>query len=286
MRFFIFILAISSAFACQAVEGDAILGKDVVAASPLFASLDPKIEIGPAPLAGVRRVLRADDLAKLASRNGISLNQEVAELCFERAAAPLTAEQLLPALRKALAMDEARIEIQDFSRASVPKGEIEFSRATLMPNGMWRGRLIYSQGRTVPIWVKARITTEQTWVEAAEVLEGAKPIAESQLVLKKGPRFPFDAPAITSLDAAAGRRPVRTLASGTAITAAMLLAPHDVERGEKVHVEVLSGGAMLELDATAETAGSAGESIILRNPQSGKRFTAKIQSKGKVLVER
>jgi flagella basal body P-ring formation protein FlgA len=123
-------------------------------------------------------------------------------------------------------------------------------------------------------------------VEAAEVLESAKPIAESQLVLKKGPRFPFDAPAINSLDVAAGRRPVRTLASGTAITAAMLLAPHDVERGETVRVEVLSGGAMLELDATAETAGSAGESIILRNPQSGKRFTAKIQGKGKVLVER
>ena len=59
-----------------------------------------------------------------------------------------------------------------------------------------------------------------------------------------------------------------------------------VERGEAVSVEVHSGAARLAFASTAESSGHSGESILVRNPQNGKLFQAKVQSKGKVLVQR
>jgi hypothetical protein len=59
-----------------------------------------------------------------------------------------------------------------------------------------------------------------------------------------------------------------------------------IERGEPVSVEVRSGSARLAFDSTAESSGHPGESILVRNPQNGKLFQAKVQMKGKVLVQR
>ena len=83
------LFAIAPAFACSIIDGDRILGKDLAAASSLFASLDPKVEIGAAPVAGVQRVLRPEELVRLARVNGIQLTEPAGAVCFERATAPL-----------------------------------------------------------------------------------------------------------------------------------------------------------------------------------------------------
>jgi len=83
-----------------------------------------------------------------------------------------------------------------------------------------------------------------------------------------------------------GRKPVRTLAAGTPVALAMLTIMHDVERGDRVEVEVTVGRAVLDFDATAESSGRAGESILVKNPDNGHSFLAKIQNKGHVVVER
>jgi flagella basal body P-ring formation protein FlgA len=66
----------------------------------------------------------------------------------------------------------------------------------------------------------------------------------------------------------------------------MLTIAHDVERGDLVAVEVKVGGAILDFEATAESSGRAGESILIKNPDNGHSFQAKIQDKGHVLVEK
>jgi flagella basal body P-ring formation protein FlgA len=281
-----FLFAMAPAFACGLVDSDRILGKDVAAASPVFAAISAQLEIGAAPLPGVQRVLRADELVRLAKQNGIVLDGPVNAVCFERSTEPLTVENLLPALRQALAIDNAKIEIIDFSHFGVPRGTFDFPKSGLMPNGLWRGRILYDQGHSMPVWVKARITVERTWVEAAEPLPTGKPIEASQLIVKTGPRFPIDTALMESLDALVGRRPVRTLSPGTPIMAAMLTIAHDVERGDLVAVEVKVGGAILDFDATAESSGRTGESILIKNPDNGHSFQAKIQDKGHVVVEK
>jgi flagella basal body P-ring formation protein FlgA len=285
MRFAFILLAIP-AFACQPIDSDHILGKDVAAASPLFASLDPKIEVSAAPLAGVERVLRPEEIVRLAKQNGIALDGLAGAICFERVTEAMTAEKLLPELQKALGLENAKVEILDFSHFGVPRGTFEFPKSSLMPNGMWRGKVLYGENHSMPVWVKTRITVERTWVEASEQLLVGKAIESSQLNLRTGPRFPFDPPLAESIQALVGRKPSRTLAVGTPIALAMLAIVHDVERGDRVEVEVTVGAAILDFEATAESSGKAGESILVKNPDNGHSFLAKIQNKGHVVVER
>ena len=252
----------------------------------MFAALDPRIEVSAAPLAGAERVLRPEEIVRLARQNGIALEGPAGAICFARSTEPLTAEKLLPVLQKALGLDNASIEILDFSRFGVPRGTFEFPKSSLMPNGLWRGRVLYGENHSMPVWVKARITVERTWVEAAETLVVGKVIEASQLNVKTGPRFPFDTNFVESTEVLIGRRPARTLAAGTPIAPAMLAIAHDVERGDRVEVEVKVGAAILDFEATAESSGRAGESILVKNPENGRTFQAKIQDKGHVLVER
>jgi flagella basal body P-ring formation protein FlgA len=286
MRLALFVAMIAPAFACQVVDGDHIFGKDVAAASPLFVALAANLEIGAAPLAGVQRVMRPEELVRLAKQNGISLDATASAICFERSTAVLTAEALLPLIQKALAIDNAQIEILDFSRFGVPQGTFDFPKSGLMPNGLWRGRVLYGENHSMPVWVKTRITVDRTWVEAADTLPTGKAIEPSQLILKTGPRSPLDTTLVESIDLVAGRRPIRTLAPGTPIAGVMLNIAHDVERGDTVAVEVKVGGAILDFEATAESSGRAGDSILMKNPENGHSFQAKIQDKGHVLVEK
>jgi flagella basal body P-ring formation protein FlgA len=76
------------------------------------------------------------------------------------------------------------------------------------------------------------------------------------------------------------------LAAGTPIALSMLTIAHDVERGDRIAVEVKVGNAILDFDATAESSGRTGESIMVKNPDNGKTFLAKIQDKGHVLLEK
>ena len=59
-----------------------------------------------------------------------------------------------------------------------------------------------------------------------------------------------------------------------------------VEKGEKVEVEVHSGAVHLSFAAQAESAARLGESILLRNPENGHLFQAKVLAKGKVAIHR
>jgi flagella basal body P-ring formation protein FlgA len=286
MRFAYLILSAAPMFACQAIDSDHIFGKDVASASALFAALDPNLEIGAAPLAGVARVFHPEDLVRLARQNSIALDGPAPSICFERATELMTAALLLPVIQKALALNDATVEILDFSRFGVPRGTFDFPKSGLMPNGLWRGRVLYGEGHSMPVWVKAHITVDRTWVETVEPLVTGKPIEPSQLILKTGPRFPFDNALTSSIDQVAGRRPVRTLPAGTPVAPVMLMIAHDVERGDTVAVEVKVGGAILDFEATAQSSGRAGESILIKNPDNGRSFQAKIQDKGHVLVEK
>ena len=271
-------------FACQIVEGDKILGKDLAAANPVFAKLDPEMVIGPAPLAGVRRVWHAEESVRLARLNNIAAEAPFGELCFERATGQLTAEALLPVLRSALAIEGAQIEILDFSRYGVPRGNLEFTRDGLTPAGLWRGRVTYAEGRSVSVWARVRVTSEQTWVEAVEPLAPGKIVDAAQLVVRKGQRFPFGAAPLDSVETVVGKKLTRTVHAGEPIFAFMLIAPYEIERGDKVTVEVSSGEAKLGFEATAETAGRAGGSVLIRNPENGRRFQARVEGKGKVSI--
>ena len=111
-------------------------------------------------------------------------------------------------------------------------------------------------------------------------------IAAEQLILRKGLCPPPGVTQLDSIELAAGRKPVRAIQTGAPIYAPMLAVPHEVERGDRINVEVSRGAVVLAFEAIAESTGRAGESIIVRNPANGRRFQARVQEKGKVSVKK
>jgi flagella basal body P-ring formation protein FlgA len=282
----ILLLSAVNTLACQAVAGDRITGKDLALADAAFSDIHPEFEIAPAPLAGVRRIFRHEEILKLAQQQGVAGLALPAEICFERVTVFLTDSDLLPVLQQSLAREDARIEILDHSRYAVPAGTLEFTRVGLSASGLWRGRITYGKGHSEPVWAKVRVTVNQTWVEASEPLVAGQLIEPRQLTVRSGPRFPFGVFPADDPDRVAGKLALRSIRAGDAIYASMLQEPREVERGDKVAVEVASGGAFLSFEATAESAGRAGETIVIRNPENGRQFQAKIMSKGKVSVQK
>jgi hypothetical protein len=59
-----------------------------------------------------------------------------------------------------------------------------------------------------------------------------------------------------------------------------------IARGEHVNVEVRSGAAHIRFDASAESNGRTGDTVLVRNPINGRLFQAKVMAKGKVVVQK
>jgi flagella basal body P-ring formation protein FlgA len=247
--------------ACRIVEGPMITGKD--------AGIDPSITIGATPVPGVRRILTPAEQ----KRFGIS-----EPLCFERATHLLTSPDVETALPVRAGV---RIQLEDYTRTPVPSGRLEFSPSGPDYTGLWRGRIVYDENHSFAIFAKVKLTAEQTWTEAIQPLVPGRAIQPEQLEVKTGRRPPF-----TPATEIAGKIPRRTIHPGEPILPNMLTIPREVERGDKVTVDVNVGDAHLSFDAIAETSAHTGESVLIKNPENGRRFQAKVECKGKVVITR
>jgi hypothetical protein len=213
------------AASCIAVADDHVTAKDLAAANPWFAQMAPNFEAGLTPLANVTRVIKGRELLALARfANFVQLPESFADICVERAALPLTREQLQPVLDAALGGPAVILE---FGHYRIPAGTLEFTRANLAPSGQWRGRVRYGDNHSTPIWA----------------------------VIEMGP--------------GASKNKSR-----------------EVKHGDRVTVEVTSGGTRLAFQAVAASSGYAGESILVRNPENGRLFQAKVLEEGKVFIHK
>ena len=278
------LLAVS---ACLPVEGDRITAADLARADQAFAALPGETPLGFAPAPGARRVLQPAELARMAVRNGLTPGEQHA-VCFERLAIPLSSEAVLAAMRATL--PEAHIELVAYSRYPVPRGDLVFPRSGLAAPArnaaggvaLWRGALHFAN-RRVPVWARVRVTLMLTRTVAAEVLRAGVPIAAGQLRAETQEVFP-SANIFPSPEQIAGRSPRRTIPAGTPITTALLAPVHEVARGDTVRVEVRQGNTRLELEGRAERDGARGEIVIVKNPSTGRRFPARVEGPGKVVV--
>jgi len=271
---------------CFAVSAgsDHITVRDLAPAFPGLEAATSDEPVGLAPAPGVKRVFRLPELRRLATRLNITADP-TSELCFERPVAPLDPARLLEAMRKQL--PGAKVEILEYSRLSVPEGELEFPLNSLrqMPaGGFWSGSVRYAGVHRYAIWARVKILEIAPRVIATEDLKPGHVIDASQVRLEMREDFPAVNVYVTVLGRAAGRVLERPVASGTALRSQWLETPKEVVRGDTVQVEVWSGSAHLRLPAVAEASGSTGQSIPVRNTESKKRFWAKVVGKGQVLV--
>ncbi len=269
--------------------GDHITAGDLAQAEPAFAALAPDTPLGNAPLPGTRRTFSVAELERLGEKHGLSMDART-PVCLEYPVAPLDPEKLLAAMRSSLTLPEALVELVEYSKYPAPHGAIEFPLADLARPStfrtpvIWKGAVRYGDGRKFAIWARVRITASVECVVAAQTLSAHRPIEAAQLKREKYTGFPlFDRP-LTDTAQAAGFVPRRTIPAGSPILPGVLDPPFDVLRGSSVEVEVASGEAFLKLDGRAEADGRRGQMIPVLNPASGKRFQARIESPGKVVV--
>ncbi len=153
MRFLAILSFASLLPACALVDGDRILGKNLAQENPAFATIDPAADLGPAPVAGARRTLLFFELERLSTKYSVALGPaDSREACFERTTVHLNSDTLQATLRLALHVPD--LEVLDFSQNALPLGRPEFRLGNLGVTGLWPGRWLYGENRSVPIWAR------------------------------------------------------------------------------------------------------------------------------------
>jgi flagella basal body P-ring formation protein FlgA len=253
---------------------------DEVTVRDLFGGSDSSV-VALAPAPGVQRRFDLPELRRIAAR--FQLPEPGREVCVERPVASLDPTRLIEAMRAEL--PEARIEILDFSRQPAPHGELQFPRAGLRPiagAAMWNGWIRYGGRHRFSVWARVKVTTSAARVVAAADLPAGRPIDAAALRVETREEFPPPETLPSKLDEVAGRVPRRTIRAGTAIDPRWLDPAKAVARGDTVQVEVREGGALLQIAGQAQASGMVGQTILVLNPMSNKRFPARIEAPGRV----
>lgn len=279
-------LATLAVAGCLAVNpgSDKILAGDLSDAIPGLTVPAREIAVALAPAPGVQRVFRAAELRRMALRFGWTWQPE-SDLCVERPVAAPDPSQYLAAMRKAL--PEAGITLLDYGRQRVPAGAIEFPASGLHsgPSGaLWMGAVRYAGTHRFPVWARVQVLVPVTRVVAAVDLAPGRAIESAQVRAETRQECPSGEPVPVAEGDVVGKWPRAAIRAGTVLRAALLENPKVVLRGDTVTVDVFDGAAHLTLEAVAEGAGAVGENIPVENPDSHRRFTARVEAKGKVSV--
>ena len=289
-----FLMAVSTTSpACQVLQTDAILARDVTVVIPGFTQVPGDFRLGYVASSGTPRIFRGADLERIAKNQGVDL-ADLPDVCFTLRTFVPQPDDIAAAVRKSLGnlpgIGDAKIEILVSSQNPVPAGELIFPREQMQPqvNGeqavMWRG-LVRQADREFPVWARLRVTANTTRVVALANIPTGKPIQENQIRLETCEDSLLDETTARSLDQVVGYLPKSMLRAYFPIRRTQLAPVPDVTRGQLVDVQVSSGDAHLMLKGRAETDGVAGSMVTVRNISSGKDFRARVKGKNQVVVE-
>jgi flagella basal body P-ring formation protein FlgA len=257
--------------------------------APAFAGLEsvpPETVLSFAPEPGLERVFQVSELRRIAVQFHLTTAPED-EICVARTVAPLEPATLLASMHRE--MPEASIAILEFSRQAAPPGDIIFRRSGLRSNSpagaIWFGAVRYAPNRDFTIWAKVTLTTQVSRVVAKRDIVPGQRLEPEDVAIEIRNEFPNAQSILASGSAVTEKSSRVAIRAGAPIRPEMLENSKDVRQGDIVEVEVQDGGAHLTLHGRAEASGSVGDAVFVRNPDSGKRFVAKVRGKDRVFVD-
>src|SRR5258708_21608665 len=172
------LVTLASRAACISVPSDRIVVRDLADAVTLLQGLDPETPIGFAPMTGTQRVLAGRELVLIAQRHGVIVRagSVIPDVCVQREAHVISRVEMKAALLAALGIEDATLELMEFTSQALPSGRLEFQPGALTkpaPRGpespvTWRGRVIYDGQHIVGLWSKVPITVELPLLSSAE----------------------------------------------------------------------------------------------------------------------
>lgn len=210
-------------------------------------------------------------------------------VCLQRRLQRLPPEAVAEAVQAALLArhSSARlVQVTSFQPAVGPAGHLilpasgfqMLSAAGDACSFLWRGGLEYDAHRTTPVRVLGRFRLAQAVFVTRRELQAGDSLAAAdyERVVKTG----CSARAEVEPESPAGSILKRPMHVGDTIQPFMLEAPPAVLRGGTVRVVARVGLASVRIDAEAERDGRRGESILVRNRESGKRIWVLLTGNG------
>lgn len=181
------------------------------------------------------------------------------------------------------------VSLLDYSRRPVTGDLLEFGPTSISKMGtdeyVWRGRVVMkSERRSLPVWARVRINVEgPVWIAERDIPPGTL-LTSGDCRTELRPRSITGLALLAADQTPTGRISRTRIPAGTSIAAGMLGSAPVVRRGDRVVVRVDRGQAHLEFEAVATADATAGRTILLRNPGSGRRFQGQIDESGQVTV--
>jgi flagella basal body P-ring formation protein FlgA len=265
------------AAACVSIPGAHITAEDLARAVRSFTPLDPAAVVASAPLPGTVRVFHSAELGRMLALLNPSAGMPPGDICFERPVAHLSEAVVLKAMRGAVGTT-AKIELVELSHLPAPEGEIVFPRESLgsSPIALWRGFVLYDDDKKFQIWARVKVRVPVTRMIAVEALQQGKPIRASQIILETADSAPGELATPSAIEKVEGYIPRRTIPAASPVWTDSLDPPWEIAKGDLVSVTVHSGLAALTFRVEAATSGRRGDTISLKNPDSGKIFRARV----------
>jgi flagella basal body P-ring formation protein FlgA len=134
------------------------------------------------------------------------------------------------------------------------------------------------------LYVPVTVTASELVVVAARPVAAGQTLGPGDVAVRREAESAYTGQAVFYDPAAVeGAVAMLSLPAGAILTGNDVQAPVLIKAGQTVAVDVRSGGVEVSIDAVASEAGRLGDTIMLENPSSGRRFTAVVTAQGPVV---
>ncbi|MGN8158781.1 flagellar basal body P-ring formation chaperone FlgA [Salinisphaera sp. RV14] len=151
----------------------------------------------------------------------------------------------------------------------------------LYGQGTYRNMRVSCPDQGWQLYVPVTLTSLARIAVAAHDLPAGTPLTKSDLKLVRSSAGQGDSHQVAhSLKSALGKTLTAPVSAGTPIRLSSLAQPVRIHAGQQVTVHVRSEAVSVEATAIALQQGRVGQSILVKNPSSGKRYRVEVTSHG------
>lgn len=272
-----------------AVTGPRIEAHEIAAVVDGWRPANPQADLAPSPPPGSpRRISRAllESWTTVAGAEVASLPESIV---VQRQTAPLTREKAAAIVGAAIARrvdhDLAAIEVQvalNQELPAPPAGDLEWSLIGRAPEAgveaLLRLRWRDAGGRTGIEAISASVQARGEWLAAVRDIPARQAVSAADFRLEQGKLPSLRAVYPSSLQQDQTFELKRSLNMDEPLRAELLRARPDVSRGDVLQLEVRSGLVALSAPARAEADARVGESIRLKNLETGRVIVGRVLS--------
>ncbi|MBX7133911.1 MAG: flagellar basal body P-ring formation chaperone FlgA [Fimbriimonadaceae bacterium] len=275
---------------CLPVKNGSISAADIASALPGLRAANSDAIVGYGPDPGYVRWWRGDELRRLAKRLGIA--NTLQDFCVQREVTSYSKQEVLAALRSVVPAG-VQLELADYCRTPVPKGQLSFEWSSIAastcgsgsPELVWRGQARFPVNRSMPFWAVVRIAVQRARIYSVSEIPARTLLKREELRQEWAPAAAFCVGQVESLESIEGMESIRRVPAGAALLSTDLRIPDDITSGDLVRVQAASDASKLEFTAKAVTRGRKGDMILISDLAHRRVFRARVIGRGIVDVD-